>query len=226
MDYKLIYLARRNPVIPAADFGAAWLSHAAFANRFADSFSVHFKNARQCVKLHGADLPESFDNDHDGVALLAMQGWEGLQAARNHPIAFDELKRDEERVFAGHVDPWTMPAEEHIVVKLGGGRAFILSFLKPLPGITDEAFHARLAQAMAGLAALPIGMTRLVRNRVLERRDPPYDFAAIVELWFATEADAIAAAHDPAVIAALEQAEIADPAVGVRLATRLNLAGV
>jgi hypothetical protein len=224
VGYKLIYLAKRNPTIAAADFGAAWTSHADFANQYADTFSTHFKSARQCVKIHDADVPASFRNDHDGTALLAMKNWESLGAARTHPIVADELKRDEERVFADYVDNWTMPTEEYNVVKRGGGRAFLLSFLTRRPDTDELVFQERLADACTAMVSLPaLGtMTRLVHNRVLERREPPYDFSAVVEVWFATEEQAITAANNRAVIAALEQGEIADVERGSRLLTRLN----
>lgn len=225
MNYKLIYLAKRNPTIAAVDFGAAWLSHAEFASQWADTFITHFKSARQCVKIHDADVPASFHNDYDGTSLLAMKSWDSLNAARHHPIAYEELKRDEERVFADYVDKWVTPTEEHNVVKRGGGRGFLVSFLKRRDGIDEEAFQKKLAEACDAMPALSAlgDMTRLVRNRVLEHKAPPYDFSGIVEIWFATPEEAIAAAQDADVVAALEQAAIADIAGGARLVAQLNL---
>ena len=221
-DYRLMYLARRNPAIAPEDFGAAWLSHARYAEAIAPDFGGHFRSARQCVKIAATDLPESFRNDRDGAALLGMKDWAALVAVRSHPIAADELLRDEDRVFAERVAPATMTAEARTIMR-GGGRAFILSFLKPAAGTEEVRFHAAVEDAANGLANVP-GLSGLVCSRIIARAPAPNDFAALLELRFPDAAVALAAARDAKVIAAIEQASVAQVAAGVRMVALLNQA--
>lgn len=223
MDYKLIYLARRNPAIAQDDFPEAWRDHSRLATKFAATLGSHFRSVRQCVKIWDADMPESFRNDHDGAALLAMKSREDMEAARFHPRSLDEMKKDEERTFAGYVANWTMPAQEERIVDSGDGEVALLSFLARKRDVDEADFATRLRAASEGLAERAgERLMRLTVNRVIEPRDPPYDFAAILELWFGSPGEAEAAARDPAFIEALEQPGTADPARGVRMMARIN----
>lgn len=222
MDHKIIYLARRNPALSAQQFAQAWREHAQFAATFGDQFRRYFKGSSQCVKLWDAQLPPSFANDYDGATLLTMVDREGLLAARYQPGTVDALRKDEERVFAAHVDDWTMNAEEYLLAGERKGDAAILSFLYPKVGETPAFWAASRAGAEA-LAALPAlsGASRIAWNKVV---DPSvrYGFGALIEIWFPSADQAERAANDGALVAALEQADIANPSSGARLLTRLN----
>jgi len=170
MEHKLFYLARRNPKLTAEQFPQAWRDHSQFASQFGQQFRKHFKSVTQCLKLRESDLLPSFDNEYDGANLLTMVSREGLLAARYQPGTIDELKKDEERVFAGHVDPWTMGAEEYSIVdKQAEGDLIVLSFLFPREG-QSEAFTAASHKAAQGLAALPAASSanRIAWNKVVD----------------------------------------------------------
>jgi hypothetical protein len=227
MDYKLIYLARRNPAIAATDFPKAWRDHSLLASTFVTTLGSHFRGVRQCVKVLDADAPSSFNNNHDGSALLSMKSWDDLMAARYHPHALDELKRDEERVFADYVDKWTMALEEHPVVTGGDGTGVILSFMVRRPDVDAETFDARIKSECIRIAGVP-GIAEHIRsftvNRTVDMAAAPYDFSAVLELWFDDPEVAEAAAGNPELVAALEQSDVADPALGTRLLARINFA--
>jgi hypothetical protein len=227
MEYKLIYLARRNPAIAAIDFSEAWRSHSLLASTFVTTLGSHFRGVRQCVKILDADVPASFHNNHDGSALLSMKSWDGLMAARYHPHALDELKRDEERCFADYVDQWTMAVEEHPIVASGDGTGVILSFMVRRPDIDAETFDVRVKNECLRIAGVP-GIEEHLRsftlNRTVDMAAAPYDFSAVLELWFDDPETAEAAANNPALVAALEQSDVADPALGTRLLARINFA--
>lgn len=224
MGHKLIYLARRNPAVSAAAFPKAWREHSELATRFANTLGSHFRRVQQCVKIPDADVPNSLHNAHDGVAILTMKSFDDMQAARSHPRSLDEMAKDEARVFAGAVADWTMPTqEEHLFGDdTGDGQAVLLSFLACRQQIKTGDFVARLRNALEAPALRRDGLTSIALCRVLELREPPYDFAAIAEFWFRTQVEAEAALRDPTFIAALEQPEIADPERGVRMLASIN----
>ena len=226
MEYKLIYLAKRNPAIAKEDFPEAWRSHSQLASKFVSSLGSHFRSVRQCIKIWEEKLPESFQNEHDGSAILEMKSYEDMQAARSHPRSQDEMKTDEVRVFADYVEKWTMPCEGHILLDRGAGEFVLLSFLMKRSDLDIDQFFQQLKSDCENLAQLPGSgeqITRLVVNKVIELRDPPYDFSAIVEIWFANLDDAYQAAGNTKIIEALEQKQIAYPERGARLLARINL---
>lgn len=221
-QYKLIYLARRNPSLTAEEFPDAWRSHAELAGQFAATLGKHFLGSRQCVKYRLAELPSLFDNHFDGATILSLKSWDDLLAARYHPHALDELQHDEGRVFAGPVDDWTMAVEETIIVDGAPGDHALLAFLAPGP--TDSAEFASLSLAAAKrLVPFVPSATRILWNHVI---DPAanYPFAAVLEVWFANCASASEAARDPRVIAALEQPDAADRHTSSHVFARLNTA--
>jgi hypothetical protein len=223
-DYKIIYLARRKAGMAEGDFPAAWREHSRYAGQVAPMLGRHIASVHQCVKIHGADVPASFRNDHDGSALIGMRSWDDLMSARYHPVSLNELRQDEERHFADYVDNWTNAAETVTVLDRGKGEAAILSFLARRPDVDAAAFDDGVMAACDALAERPpAGLVRIVRNRVVDMAAPPYDFAAVVELWFGDEPAAVAAANDAVVLAAVEQAGVAEVDRGARLLARLNL---
>jgi hypothetical protein len=221
VEHKLIYLARRNPALTAEQFPQAWRAHSQFAASFGQAFRQYFKESNQCAKVQGGNLPGSFANAYDGATLLTMVSREGLLTARYQPGTVEALRKDEERVFAAHVDDWTMGAEEHLLKSGPKGEAVILSFLYP----TAENFALASRQQAEWLAALPsvATATRVAWNEVVDR-SKAYGFGAVLEVWFASSDDASTAALDLELVHSLEQADIADPTRGARLVAERNRA--
>ena len=220
--YKLIYLARRNPALKAEEFPQAWREHSQLASSFATSLGKHFLSSHQCVKDWAGGLNPAFENGYDGSTILGMKSWEDLLAARYHPHSLDELQKDEERVFAGPVDDWTMAVEENVIVDGEAGSHVLLAFIAPSPAINGD-FAQRSLAAASTLAQAAPAATRIVWNKVVDPASA-YDFAAVAECWFASADAARRAADDAQVVAALEQPGIADADQSVCLFARINLA--
>ena len=221
--YKLVYLARRNPALAAADFPAAWRAHSQLASSFGTSLGKHFVSSHQCVKDEAEGIDPSFANTFDGSTILGMKSWPDLLAARYHPHALDELQKDEARVFAGPVDDWTMAVEEHELREGPTGGHVLLSFLTRSPRIEAKFFLERSRAEAEVLPRLMPDASRLVWNRVVDPA-PSYPFSVVIEAWFPDAGTAARAAADAPAIAAFEQRATADPARGARLFARLNLA--
>ena len=219
-QYKLIYLARRNPTLTPEEFPKAWREHSQLASSFGTSLGKHFLSSHQNVKDRVSTIDSSFDNEYDGATILGMKSWKDLLAARYHPHSLDELQEDEKRVFAGWVDDWTMAVEENVLVDGKPTGNLILSFLTPRDPV---GFDEKSRQATESLVALLPGATRIVWNRVVDPASA-FPFAAIIEAWLPDATTAKIAASDSQIVPALEQSEIADPQQGARLLARLNLA--
>ena len=63
-----------------------------------------------------------------------------------------------------------------------------------------------------------------VLNEIVEKPPAGYEYDAIIELWFASVADAVSALSDPAVQAAMsgQPADVHDPARSVQMFTRIT----
>ena len=222
-SYKLIYLAQRNPALQADDFPQAWREHSQLASKFAGSLGSHFRSVRQCVKDRAAGLADTFSNDRDGSAILAMKSWNDLMSARYHPRALDEMLADEARVFSSQVDNWTMAVAETVLQDGETGEHMILSFLARRPACGPAHFSERSLARTREFARGGSCEARIVWNEVI---DPARDlkFDGVIELWYPNRTTALSAAADPKTIEVLEQSDIADPTAGARLFARLNLA--
>nr|WP_254798315.1 hypothetical protein [Sphingobium sp. AS12] len=203
-------------------FPQAWREHSAFASTFGQSFRKYFKGSCQMVRIWTPDLPESFSNIYDGSALLTMVSREGLLAARYQPGTTDALKKDEERVFASYVDDWTMNAEEYLVAGEEKGEFAILSFLFPTVSIDSGFWDASRTRVEALAASSTVAAASCIAGNKVVDPSRAHGFGAMIEIWFADLETATRAAHDSALVTALEQADIADPSQGARLLARRN----
>jgi hypothetical protein len=225
MTAKLIYLARRNPTLAAADFPEAWRSHSRLASTLGANFGQHFPRVRQCVKVWDEDLPQPYANDYDGSALLTMKSHDDLKAAQSHPDALSTMRDDELRVFAEHAANFTLAAEETGGFGDPDGQAVLLRFVARADAVSPAAFQhawAELSDRMARAAVA--GARGLILNRVVESPGPRYAFAGISELWFEDVETARQAAWSEALQSACAAVDgLSDRAGTVALLARLNL---
>jgi len=223
MDYKLIYLARRHPSLREDEFPEAWRSHSRLSSQFVTTFGSHFRRVRQCVKAYELDPPVLFRNAFDGCALLDMKSWDDLVAARSHPRAQGELKKDEERVFADFVDPWTMAAEERVLRHGSSADHVMLTFLSPRPDLAESDFAQGLDSLGEALLTCPAaGGCPVTINRVVDPSEV-YGFGAVVEIWFEDADSMLKASRDGDLYDILVARDIADSDSNVMLLARLNL---
>jgi hypothetical protein len=225
MDYKLIYLARRNPEIAPEDWPRAWRSHAVFASQF-PVIGARISSLFYCSRvfepaLDGAAFdPPGASRDYDGAAIVASPSAEGL-GGELKPEDRERIFEDERRVFAGLTPSFSFHCQESLVRGGAQGAAAVVRFLARRPGTTREAFLARWAEH-AEVAGQAGGTTRYVQNRLTEEPPPGYPFDGIEESWFAGEEEATRAFEGQGFAAAsADLAAFCDPDRSVTLLTRV-----
>jgi hypothetical protein len=206
MDYKLIYLARRNPACTAEDWPRHWRSHAVYCSQFAALSaaisSVHYCSRQLKPTLDGAPLNPPLAADYDGVAVIASKSADFFGDNAMPRDVRDKIDQDERRVFDTLTPNFSFLSEEVLVHGGEFGKGAVIRFLSRKRGSSPQEFHARLAAAHAELALKTIGtagtVTRYVHNRLTS--DPPigYPFDGIVETWFASAEDAAHSLSDDA----------------------------
>ncbi|MCB2062057.1 MAG: EthD domain-containing protein [Novosphingobium sp.] len=195
---KLVYLARRSPGVSREDWPKTWKSHAIFASQFSVAGSriewMRYCNRIDAPEIDGAavELP-MVSTAHDGVALINN----GQSEPSLSPLPDDvrsALDTDELRVFDQLVTNFAFPCVETLILDGLPGKAAVYIFLP------SGDLKARLDGAHADLvrATLPelSGLTRYAHNHPIQIPAAPFDFGAIVEMWFATPDDAARALKD------------------------------
>lgn len=192
---KLIYLARRNPGISREDWPKTWRSHAIFASQFSVAGSriewMRYCNRIEAPELDGApvSLP-MVSTAHDGVALINN----GQNEPSLSPLPEDvrnALDTDELRVFDRLVTNFAFPCVETCLLDGLPGKAAVYVFL-PVGDLKARLDGAHADVVRKTLPALG-GVTRYAHNHPIQIPAPPFDFGAIVEMWFATPDDAVRA---------------------------------
>jgi len=193
-QWKMIYLARRNPALAAGDFAQAWREHSALG-RQCRNVQDKVLGVTQCTRLReggedgglrGASL------DYDGVNLLQLRDLGVASDIWNDPETRAIMRPDELRVFDRYVRDFTLVAQERVLFSAAPGDAVLVGFLRGLPALDTAVFLDALAQVPSPWPQAG----RLVLNAVAPERPAGYDFDAIVEWWFA-DADALRAALGP-----------------------------
>ncbi len=196
VNNKLIYLARRKPGISREDWPRTWRSHAIFASQFSVAGSriewMRYCNRIDSPELDGApvSLP-MISTAHDGVALINN----GQNAPSLSPLPEDvraALDTDELRVFDRLVKDFAFPCVETLLLDGLPGKAAVFVFIPRSGGLKSrlDGPHAEVVRA-----ALPkiAGLTRYAHNHPMQFPAAPFDFGAIVEMWFAAPGDAVRA---------------------------------
>ena len=104
--WKMIYLARRNPSLAAADFPQAWREHSALG-RQCKNVGQRVKAVAQCSRQLQADAP-ALSTDYDGVNLMVLADREAGSAIWDDPETLAIMRPDEPRVFADYVSNFSV----------------------------------------------------------------------------------------------------------------------
>jgi len=206
---KLVYLARRAATVTREDWPKTWRSHAIFASQF-PVLEAKIDWMRYCNRIDGIDLP-GLSSAHDGVAVAASDSLEGLNGAGFSAGDRKLIDADELRVFDMLTPHFTWYCEELPVRDGPLGEVCLFSFLMAREGLDRAAFQSHW---LAGESRPPALATRQVRNRPFGERLPLYPFDGVLETWFASEADLIAAGLP-------ELPEFCDPAGSLAVAARV-----
>lgn len=187
VQWKMIYLARRNPALAEGDFAQAWREHSALG-RQCRNVQDKVLGVTQCTRIMGSS-PSGANNDYDGVNLLQLRDLGVASDIWNDPETRAIMRPDEPRVFDRYVRDFTLVAHEQVLTDLPPGNALLVGFVRRVPGLAPAEF-------VEGLAKLPTPWPqtgRVVLNVVEPERPVGYDFDAIVEWWF-QDAEALDAA--------------------------------
>jgi hypothetical protein len=193
-QWKMIYLARRNPALAADDFAQAWREHSALG-RQCRNVQDKVLGVTQCTNLmnSGEDGGLRGTNaDYDGVNLLQLRDLGVASDIWNDPETQTIMRPDEPRVFSTYVRDFTLVVQERVLCAQAPGDAVLVGFLRGLPALDTAVFLDTLAQVPSHWPQAG----RVVLNVVEPERPAGYDFDAIVEWWFA-DADALRAALGP-----------------------------
>lgn len=187
-QWKMIYLARRNPALAPEDFPQAWREHSALG-RECRNVQDKVKAVRQCSRvLDRPGVPSGASIDYDGVNLLSLRDRQAAEDIWSDDETLRIMRPDEPRVFSTYVRDFTMVAREQVLVDGAETAVCLVLFLRARPRRQLLAADFVVAPDSPWAAA-----KRLVWNEVTGERPPGYEYDAIVEAWF-DSADAIAGA--------------------------------
>lgn len=198
--WKMIYLARRNPALPASAFPQAWREHSALG-RQCRSVGQRVKAVAQCSRQMEADAP-ALSRDYDGVNLMVLADREAGSAIWSDPETLAVMRPDEPRVFAGYVRSFSMLCRQQVLHSRlpvealpQKGQVILIGFLQRKDPWTGRAVmpQACPAQWLGGGLALA---ARIVCNTLDEEAPAGYGFRHVVEWWFDSLAEAHGAARE------------------------------
>ncbi|WEN42681.1 hypothetical protein CKCBHOJB_02281 [Thauera sp. GDN1] len=197
-QWKMIYLARRNPALAPEDFPQAWREHSALG-RECRNVQDKVKAVRQCSRvLDRPDLPRGACTGYDGVNLLSLRDRQAADDIWSDEETLRIMRPDEPRVFSTYVRDFTLVAQEQVLRDGGETGVCVVLFLRAGPGQSCGAGDFGAVSGTPWAAA-----ARLVWNGVAGERPPGYEYDAIVEAWFASVEAVAAAFGDDSVWACL-----------------------
>lgn len=197
-QWKMIYLARRNPALAAGDFAQAWREHSALG-RQCRNVQDKVLGVTQCTRLMdgGEDSGLLGTNvDYDGVNLLQLRDLGVATDIWSDPETQAIMRPDEPRVFSTYVRDFTLVCGERVLRDAPAGEVVLFGFLRRRPSLSKNAFDAAWVDGPpdAWLAAPALQHSlRVVHNSVVQTPPAGYDYDGIAEWWFAS-ADAARAA--------------------------------
>ncbi len=187
-QWKLIYLARRNPALEPEAFAQAWREHSALG-RECRNVQDKVRRVRQCSRvLERPGVPNGASTDYDGVNLLWLRDRQAADDIWNDEETLRIMRPDEPRVFSSYVRDFALTARETVLRDGEETGVCLVLFLRALPG------QRLRARQRTGAPATPWSLaSRLVWNEVEGGRPPGYEYDLIIEAWYES-VDLVAAA--------------------------------
>jgi hypothetical protein len=228
MDYKVVYLARRNPTITPEDWPRTWRSHAVYCSQF-PAVGASIRHLLYCNRTLNATLdgkpfaPPELNQDFDGSAVVASDD-KALWTLDVAPDLKALVDADELRIFTTYARHFSLNCQETFNAGSGPSKVAVLRFLARKPSLSSEAFEAKWQESQAELAAKAASADSNIVHYVHDRvRMPPpagYEFEAIVETWFTDAESAMRSFSNPALSAAFREYDtLSDPARNITLLT-------
>lgn len=181
MNWKMIYLARRNPGLKPEEFSQAWREHSALG---AQCTNVRAKvlSVAQCSRVLDAPALPGANLDYDGVNLLGIRDRAVSDDIWSDAETLAIMRPDEPRVFDRYVREFTLLCSEQVLRDEPRTDSLLVGFVQRAAGTSDAAWGA----AREAAVGLP-GAGRCVWNTVEAEPPPGYPYDAIVEWWYPTD---------------------------------------
>ena len=202
MNWKMIYLARRNPGLKPEEFPQAWREHSALG---AQCTNVRAKvlSVAQCSRVLDAPALPGANLDYDGVNLLGIRDRAVSDDIWSDAETLAIMRPDEPRVFDRYVRDFTLLCSEQVLRDEPRTDSLLVGFVQREAGASDAAWLA----AREAAVGLP-GAGRCVWNTVEAEPPPGYPYDAIVEWWYPTDEALRAALSPPGLPASLPAATL------------------
>lgn len=210
MQPKLIYLARRHPRLPAAEFTARWRRHGALGMSL-----PRWRNIARyvhCDVLSAAADTSGLADGWDGVGLIWHHSPEARAAHLADASSREVMERDESATFARPIVEDCLVARELVLLTpppcppaaaatVGTGVAKLIRFLHSRGPVQDTSIATRLVADAAALrsrlasAASP-AVGHVLNDPLAPEREQGWGLScdAVEEFWFADPAIALRAA--------------------------------
>lgn len=223
-QWKMVYLAKRNPTLAPAAFPQAWREHSALG-RQCRNVQDKVLGVAQCSRLLDLALA-GLSADYDGVGLLRLRDLDAAGDIWSDAETLAIMRPDEPRVFSTYVRDFTLVCREYPLRDAPRSACVLYGFLRRRADLSraefDSAWLDGSARWLAGDALQQAG--RVVHNAVVQAPPPGYAFDGIAEWWFESPAALQAAFAAGGVPAGLPAAcgELIDLPGSVFLATQVT----
>lgn len=183
-QWKMIYLARRNPTLAPEAFAQAWREHSA-RGRECRNVQDKVLGVAQCSRLLDLDLPGT-STEYDGVGLLRLRDLDAASDIWNDAETLAIMRPDEPRVFSTYVREFTLVCREYPLRDVPRSGCVLYGFLRRREGLSkaefDTAWLDGSARWLDGDALRQAGC--VMHNAVVQPPPPGYAFDGIAEWWF------------------------------------------
>jgi hypothetical protein len=198
-QFKIVYLATRNPSIKVEDWPHAWRSHAEYAGQFLNILA-EFSSILYCARVLQPSIdgvlfePAEQVRDSDGVAFVSSLSADGLPPGLPPEVAA-KIAEDEIRVFSTRVRDFSYRCKEVVVHGGAPGNAAVIRFLARKASLSPEEFSAHWNTGYADKAKRAADaagtVVRYVQNQVVAQPPSGSRFDGVTETWFASTEDAV-----------------------------------
>ncbi len=188
--WKRFYFSRRNAALSPEQFPQRWRQHARLGATFPDGMKRH-------TRLNYALVDQAYSpggaRRYDGIGILWLGSPAMIDYVNEDPLCTPTMRRDELFVFTQPVYDSAMLVEERICKPGPLTKFALLWFIRRRAGVSDGDFGQAceaIGRALSGAdAAAPV--RRCAWGTVV--REPTIDFDSMVEFWFDSQEDAVAA---------------------------------
>jgi len=187
-QWKMIYLAKRNPKLAASEFSKAWKEHSALGSQ-CHNVRDKVTSVTQCSRvLEDIESLHGISTEYDGVNLLLMTNLAATREIWTDEETLRIMRPDELRVFSTYVRNCTIICTEHVLKDFQSSDYCIQLFIKPSPHIQAEQLEnlfPLLSEILLDQDSYLFSRTtKTVVNLAHGESPAGFQYAAVVECWY------------------------------------------